>query len=148
MKSPSRSFLARLAPLILRGALGGTLLSAVADRFGWWGPPETAGVSWGNWPNFVAYTAKVNGFLPAGAAPILAFLATATEIALGLGLLLGVFRRPVAALSAAMLGAFALAMTVSFGAKAPLNYSVWVDAAAALALAAWPEDARSRPASP
>ena len=142
MKSPSRSLLARLAPRILRGALGGTLLSAVADRFGWWGPPGTAGVTWGDWPSFVAYTAKVNGFLPAGAAPTLAFGATAAEIALGVGLLLGVFRRPVAGLSAVMPGAFALAMMVSFGVKAPLNYSVWVDAAAALLLAAWPGDER------
>jgi len=29
-------------------------------------------------------------------------------------------------------------MTLSFGVKAPLNYSVFVDAAAALLLAAWP----------
>jgi hypothetical protein len=29
----------RIAPLLLRLALGVTLLSAVADRFGIWGPP-------------------------------------------------------------------------------------------------------------
>jgi len=34
-----------------------TILSAVADRFGLWGPPRAANVSWGDWPHFVAYTA-------------------------------------------------------------------------------------------
>jgi hypothetical protein len=33
---------------------------------------------------------------------------------------------------------FGVAMTVSFGIKAPLNFSVFVDAAAALLLSVWP----------
>ena len=37
-----------------------------------------------------------------------------------------------------LLALFAGAMTLSFGIKAPLNYSVFVDAAAALMLSAWP----------
>jgi hypothetical protein len=36
----------RIAPLLLRLALGVTLLSAVADRFGIWGPPGAATVAW------------------------------------------------------------------------------------------------------
>ena len=51
--------------MTLRWALGVTLLSAVADRFGLWGLPGVVNISWGNWPRFVAYTAKVNSFLPA-----------------------------------------------------------------------------------
>ena len=86
----------RVAPPALRWALGLTLLSAVADRFGRWGVNGSPGVSWGDWPHFVAYTAKVNGFLPAALAPTLAVLATAAEILLGGALLLGVFPRPVA----------------------------------------------------
>jgi hypothetical protein len=42
-------------------------------------------------------------------------------------------------------------MTFSFGVKAPLNYSVFVDAAAALLLAAWPNKPATRvekPSSP
>src|SRR5215469_6204298 len=45
---------ARIAPLLLRLALGVTLLSAVADRFGIWGPPGAGAVSWGDWTYFVA----------------------------------------------------------------------------------------------
>ena len=130
--------LERIAPLTLRWALGATLLSAVADRFGVWGPPGAVNVSWGDWSHFVAYTSKVNGFLPATLAPVLAVLATAAELALGLALILGVWRRPVARASCGLLTLFALTMTLSFGVKAPLNFSVFADAAAALLLAAWP----------
>ena len=130
--------LKRIAPLTLRWALGATLLSAVADRFGLWGPPGAPNASWGDWSHFVAYTAKVNSFLPAALAPELAVLGTVAELTLGLGLLLGIWRRPVAWASCGLLTLFALAMTFSFGVKAPLNYSVFVDAAAALLLAAWP----------
>jgi putative oxidoreductase len=128
----------RVAPLLLRLALGVTLLSAVADRFGIWGPPGAATVSWGDWTHFVAYTAKVNSFLPGALAPVLAVVATAAEALLGTTLILGIFRRPVAFASAALFALFAGAMTLSFGIEAPLNFSVFVDFAAALLLAAWP----------
>jgi putative oxidoreductase len=144
--SPSdRSGIAeRIAPLILRLALGLTLLSAVADRFGIWGPPGGATVAWGDWTHFVAYTAKVNSFLPSSLAPVLAIIATAAEALLGIALILGLFRRPVAFASALLFALFACAMTLSFGVKAPLNFSVFVDFAAALVLGVWPDAAKSR----
>jgi putative oxidoreductase len=135
---PREEFLARLAPWVLRWALALTILSAVADRFGIWGPLGSANVSWGDWPHFVAYTAKVNSFLPGAVAPALAVMATVAEVLLGVALALGVFCRPVAWASAVLLALFAGAMTLSFGIKAPLNYSVFADAAAAFALGAWP----------
>jgi putative oxidoreductase len=131
-------FLTSMAPLILRWALAVTILSAVADRFGLCGPPGAANVAWGDWPHFVAYTAQVNRFLPGVVAPALAVAATGAEGLLGLALILGVFPRPVAWVSAALLGLFAVAMTLSFGIKAPLNYSVFVGSAAAVVLGAWP----------
>jgi putative oxidoreductase len=132
-----------IAPLLLRWALGVTLLSATTDRFGFWGPPGAANVAWGDWAHFVAYTAKVNSFLPDTLAPTLAVIATAAELLLGIALILGVFRRPVAFASAFLFSVFAGAMTLSFGVKAPLNFSVFADAAAAFALATWP--AKSSP---
>jgi len=137
----SQEFCARVAPLLLRWALAVTFLSAVADRFGIWGPPGTANVSWGDWSHFVAYTAKVNSFMPAVLAPTLAVIATAAELVLGVALILGIFTRPVAWASTILLALFAGAMILSFGIKAPLNYSVLVDLAAALALGAWPATA-------
>ena len=132
------NFLTKIAPIVLRWAIALTLLSAVADRFGFWGPPGTANVSWGDWAHFVAYTAKVNSFLPSALAPSLAVFASATEALLAFALILGIFPRPAALASAALFALFAVAMTVSFGIKAPLNFSVFVDAAAAFTLAAWP----------
>jgi uncharacterized membrane protein YphA (DoxX/SURF4 family) len=92
----------KIAPLLLRLALGVTLLSALADRFGISGPPGAATVAWGDWTHFVAYTAKVNSFLPSVLAPALAIVATAAEALLGITLILGIFRRPVAFASAAL----------------------------------------------
>jgi putative oxidoreductase len=128
----------RIAPLVLRLALGLTLLSAVADRFGIWGPPGAATVAWGDWTHFVAYTAKVNSYLPGAFAPLLAIAATAAEALLGITLIFGVLRRPVAFASAALFALFAGAMTISFGIKAPLDFSVVIDFAAALLLGACP----------
>ena len=65
-------------------------------------------------------------------------MATVAEALLGVALILGVFRRPVAWASAIVLALFAGAMTLSFGIKAPHNYSVFADVAAAFALGAWP----------
>lgn len=134
--------------MTLRWALGVTLLSAVADRFGLWGPPGAVNISWGNWPRFVAYTAQVNSFLPAAVAPELAVVATVAELALGLALLLGVWPRLVAWATCGLLTLFAVAMTFSFGVKAPLNFSVFVDAAGALLLAAWPRKPVTRHEEP
>ena len=135
--SLAEDFLVRIAPGTLRWALGVTLLSAVADRFGGWGKFGRANVSWGDWTHFVTYTAKVNGFLPPAMAPALAVAATIAEIVLGMALLLGVYPRAVAWATAGLFVAFAGAMSVSFGIKAPLNYSVFADAAAAFLLGAW-----------
>src|SRR5260221_9526157 len=139
------AILNRIAPLLLRLALGVTLLSAVADRFGIWGPPGAATVAWGDWTHFVAYTAKVNSFLPSALAPALAIVATAAEALLGITLILGIFRRPVAFASAALFALFDGAMTVSFGVKAPLNFFVFVDFAAAFLLGSCPPSPKLTP---
>ncbi len=121
-----------------RLALGSTLLSAVADRLGWWGAAGQPHVAWGDWAHFVAYTAQVNSFAPAGLVPALAVAATVAEAVLGTCLLLGLGTRLAALGAGGLLLLFALAMTLSFGPKAPLDYSVWAGAAACLLLAAAP----------
>jgi putative oxidoreductase len=125
---------ARFLTLFARVALAAGFLSSVADRFGLWGPAGSAKVSWGNWKNFVAYTAVLNFFLPHGIVPILAVLVTIAESSLGMLLILGIWQRATAAASAALLGLFALAMSVALGVKAPLDYSVYSAAAAAALL--------------
>jgi len=55
----------------LRLALAMSFLFPVADRLGLLGPPGTAGVSWGNFINFLRYNAQVNSFAPAAIQPVL-----------------------------------------------------------------------------
>jgi uncharacterized membrane protein YphA (DoxX/SURF4 family) len=121
----------RLAQLFLRWSLGLTFLSACADRFGLWGPPGSKYAGWGDWAHFLVYAETLNWFLPTWMQPPVAWLATLAELSLGFALIRGVWLREAAYGSAVLLGLFALAMTFSLGIKAPLNYSVFVDAGAA-----------------
>lgn len=125
-----------VAKLILRFALAAAFLSAVADRFGFWGAPGEPNVAWGEFPAFVDYTAQVNSFLPASLAPILAWVGTALELLIALALIAGFRIRITAAAAGALLLMFALAMTLSFGVKSPLDYSVFTASAGAFLLAA------------
>jgi uncharacterized membrane protein YphA (DoxX/SURF4 family) len=130
--NPSRTLtLERMAILYARIALGAAFLSAVADRFGLWG---TYG-GWGNFANFTRYTAQVNSFMPAFIFPFLAWAATATELLLGIGLVVGIWPRWVAFGAATLLFLFGTAMAISFGIKSPLDYSVFSASAGALLLA-------------
>jgi putative oxidoreductase len=110
-------------------------LSAVADRLGFYGPPGSAWAAWGAWEPFVAYTRKLNFFLPAGLIPAVAIMATLLEVALGLALLIGYRLRQTALASGALLSLFALAMAVSSDPTAPFDYSVFSAAGAAFLLA-------------
>ena len=122
----------RLALLYARAALGIGFLSGVADRFGIW---RGRNVGYGNFDGFVRYTAKVNSFMPASSIPFLAWTATAAELVLGVLLLLGLWPRWTGLASALLLILFGTAMAISFGAKSPLDYSVFSASAAAVLLA-------------
>jgi uncharacterized membrane protein YphA (DoxX/SURF4 family) len=124
----------------LRLALGAGLLSAVADRFGVWGPPGTPLVSWGNFHNFLLYTARLNPWCPAGCLPVLGITTTIAEAALGLLLILGLAARSAALLTGIMTLIFTAAMSVVLGVHAPLNYSVFVFSAGSLLLASQTPD--------
>ena len=73
------------AALFLRIALAAGFLSAVADRFGLWGPPGTPGVGWGAFAPFLDYTGQLLWFLPAGLVPAAGWAATVLEVALAIG---------------------------------------------------------------
>ncbi|HJU83037.1 MAG TPA: hypothetical protein VJ600_02400 [Holophagaceae bacterium] len=123
-----------LAFLYARIALSAAFLSGIASRFGLWGK----GVGYGNFANFMKYTAQVNAFMPAATIPFLAWAATAAEFVLGIALLLplGPARmRWIGLASAGLLAVFGTAMALSFGPKETLDYSVFSASAAALLLA-------------
>ena len=127
--------LTTVSSVFLRLALGISFLSAIADRLGFWGFYGEPNVAWGNYARYVAYTAKLNWFLPAATIPPLAIIATAAEILFGLLLVLGWKTRTIALLSGVLLITFALAMTMALGVKAPLDLSVFSAAGGALLLA-------------
>src|SRR5215213_1753910 len=131
----SKKRLSNTAPVAMRLALAAGFLSAVADRFGLWGPAGTPGVGWGGFDPFLAYTGRLLWFLPAGLVPAAGWAATVLEVALAVGLLAGVRVRAFALASGLLLTAFAAAMTVALGPEPPLSYSVWSAAAGAFLLA-------------
>lgn len=137
-----------LAAAFLRVALAAGYLSAVADRFGLWGPPGTPGVAWGHFAPFLAYTGELLWYLPAGLVSAAGWTATVLEVVLAVGLLVG-YRLPLFALaSGALLLTFAVSMTAAIGPEPPLSYSVWTAAAASFLLAAFrpaPDDAGPAP---
>ena len=121
----------------LRIALGLSFLFPVADRLGILGPPGTAGVTWGNFANFLRYNAQVNSFMPAAVRPILGVTATVLESLLGISLFVGVCTSLSAALAGGLLLLFGTAMAISLGIKSPFDYSVFSAMGGALLLAAW-----------
>ncbi len=120
--------------LFLRLAIAASFLSAVADRFGFWGIPGSPSVSWGNWENFVSYSNAINFYVSPAVGEVFAGVATALEVIFALLLLVGYQLRLTALSSGVLLLAFALSMTLSFGIKPPLDYSVWTGAAACFLL--------------
>lgn len=121
--------------LFLRLALGLSFLSALADRFGLWGAFGRPNVSWGDFARFVAYTGKLNWFLPEAWIPALAIISTGAEALLGLCLVIGWQTRIAALLSGILLMLFGITMTAALGVKAPLDFSVFSAAGGAFLLA-------------
>ena len=124
------------AQWFLRVALAAGFLSAVADRFGLWGPAGAPNVAWGAWQPFVDYVAKLNWFAPPASIPILAWASTVAEVVLAIGLLIGWQLRWFALAAGLLLLSFAITMTLALGVKAPLDFSVFAAAGGAFLLAA------------
>src|SRR5882762_5172772 len=75
--------------LFARFALGASFLSAVADRFGLWGPYGAKNVSWGNFAHFVEYTGAVTSLFPSSLTVSFAWAATVAETLFGILLIAG-----------------------------------------------------------
>ena len=99
----------QLQQLFLRTALAITMLSAVADRFGFWGKNS----NWGNWQNFENYTKKITPFLPESLSIVGAYSATLLEIIFSLLLILGYKTKLAAIGTGILLLMFALSMSIS-----------------------------------
>ena len=127
----AQSKFSKYSTIYLRLALGAAYLSSVASRFGLWGE----GNGWGNFHNFLVYTAKLNPFLPASFILPVGWIATITETVLAVLIVFGIRLRVAAALSGVLLLLFAFGMAIGFGVKEPLDYSVLTASAASFVLA-------------
>ncbi|MEX2530535.1 MAG: DoxX protein [Gemmatimonadota bacterium] len=121
--------------LFLRLALAAAFLSAVADRFGFWGAPGADGVAWGEFSRFLAYTGLINPWAPEAIVPALGWIATVGEVVIGSALLLGFRTRSAAIASGVLLLLFGVGMTWGTGIKSALDASVFSASAAAFSLA-------------
>jgi uncharacterized membrane protein YphA (DoxX/SURF4 family) len=122
------------ATVFLRLTLGVAFLSAVADRFGLWGPAGAKHVAWGDFAHFTQYVRQLNPWAPAGLIPTLAWVSTGAELVLGVALILGLFTQWAALLSGILLLLFAGGMSIGTGFKSALDASVFSASAAAFAL--------------
>jgi uncharacterized membrane protein YphA (DoxX/SURF4 family) len=85
-------------------------------------------VAWGTFANFLTYTAKLNPWFPSSIIPVVGWSATVAETVIGIALIVG-YQLRLAAISAAILTlSFGLAMALTLGVQAPLNYSVFIAA--------------------
>src|SRR3954462_4431702 len=105
MRSTKR--LSNAAPVALRMALAAGFLSAVADRFGLWGPVGPPGGAGGGFAKFLDYTATILPFLPTTLVAVAGWAATGAETVLGVALLAGVRVRPASLASRVLLFTFA-----------------------------------------
>lgn len=120
----------KIVKLLLRLSLSAGFFSAVADRMGFW----KENIVWGNWENFLKYTATLLPWFSEQWIQIFAIVATAAEIILGFFLLVGWKTETFAKLSGILLLVFALTMMITLGIKKPLDYSVLTAAFAAFAI--------------
>ena len=126
---------AQIVSLFARFALGASFLSAVADRFGLWGPYGAKNVSWGDFAHFVQYTGAVTSLFPGSLTVWFAWAATLAETLFGILLVAGFKTRMASVLSGLLLLSFAMCMVTGLGIKKPFDYSVFSAAAAAFLLA-------------
>ncbi|WP_157555075.1 DoxX family membrane protein [Nocardia crassostreae] len=111
------------------------LLGSVADRFGAFGGPGAAGVSWGDYSAFVDYTRTLLPHFATPLAAVTATTATTLELGLGIALALGIRTRYTATATAILLAASTIAMLTSVGVDDMLTYAVPVIAAGAALIA-------------
>lgn len=130
---------ARLLGRLVGVLLGASLLGAVADRLGLLGDPGTPGVSWGSWPAFVDYTARMLPDALDGAAQAAAVAATAVEVVLGVLVACGWQRRWVGKACAGLFAAYLVLMLTGVGAEETLRYGVPTLIGGALLVSATPD---------
>ncbi|MEZ2334681.1 DoxX family membrane protein [Mucilaginibacter sp. RCC_168] len=128
----------KIPQLLLRLALGITFLTPVSDRLGILGPKGTGNIEWGNWHNFIDYTAKLMPIFERPVVNIMGGIATVSELIIGILLIIGYRTRNAAAGACLLTLTFIVFMVLSIGIQKPINYGVFTATAAGSLLARIP----------
>ena len=128
----------KIPQLLLRYALGITFLTPVLDRLGLLGQPGIGNIEWGNWDNFINYTATLMPILDRPLVNTMGAIATVSELLISICLIVG-FKTKQAALGASLITlTFIIFMTLSVGIQKPINYGVFTASAAGFLLSFMP----------
>lgn len=128
----------KLPQLLLRYALGITFLTPVLDRLGVLGKPGVGNIEWGNWDNFINYTATLMPIFDRPLVNTMGAIATVAELLISICLIFG-FKTKQAALGASLITlTFIIFMTLSVGIQKPINYGVFTASAAGFLLSFMP----------
>ena len=128
----------RIPQLLLRCALGITFLTPVCDRLGILGKPGTGNIEWGNWENFINYTATLMPIFNRPLVNIMGGIATVAELLIAIFLIVGIKTRNAALGASLITFTFIVFMTLSVGVQKPINYGVFTASAAGLLLSFMP----------
>jgi uncharacterized membrane protein YphA (DoxX/SURF4 family) len=120
--------------LLLRLALGITFLTPVFDRLGILGRAGTGNIEWGNWENFINYTATLMPYFDRPMVNIMGLTATIAEAAIAVGLIAGFKTKYVALGSCILTLTFIVFMATSVGIQKPINFGVFTASAASFLL--------------
>lgn len=125
--------------LLLRWALGITFLTPVLDRLGILGQPGTGNIEWGNWENFINYTATLMPYFDRPVTNVMGAIATVSESVIALLLIIGFKTKYAAAGCSALTLTFILFMATSVGVQKPINFGVFTATTASLLLSCIPD---------
>lgn len=100
-------------------------LWVVADRLSFLGPAGNTGVVWGNFENFLDYTATLNPWFSRALSDFLGYLVTIIEVVLAFLLVSGIRLKEASLASFALLVVFTLSMIFSVGFKEAFDFIVF-----------------------
>ena len=107
-------------------------LSAVFDRFGFWGHLGETGVSWGSMTNFFKHVSTLCPWAPESMIPVIGWVITVLEAIIAFCCIINLKNKIINTANIFILILFILSMSLFQSVKMMINFSVMVCCASAL----------------
>ena len=107
-------------------------LSAVFDRFGFWGHLGETGVSWGSMTNFFKHVSTLCPWAPESMIPVIGWVITVLEAIIAFCYIINLKNKIINTANIFILILFILSMSLFQSVKMMINFSVMVCCASAL----------------